>query len=101
MNALDREVPNSNRNQNRGKGLEVAPFGTFVNEPDTDPSIAANRVWANRILERSRDSDLGTATIDDREDFGCRSARIAHRLGHRCRPLMGLAACCRARAHPA
>lgn len=34
---------------------------SFRNTPDTDPSIAANRAWARRILTRSADSALGVA----------------------------------------
>jgi RHH-type proline utilization regulon transcriptional repressor/proline dehydrogenase/delta 1-pyrroline-5-carboxylate dehydrogenase len=36
----------------------------FRNEPDTDPSLPANRAWARRILGRVEDSDLGRATIE-------------------------------------
>jgi len=61
--ALDRAVPKSRRVQNRGKTLEVAAKGAFTNEPDTDPSIAANRVWANGVLARSVDSTLGVDSI--------------------------------------
>lgn len=61
--ALDPVVPKSHRSQNRGATLEVASTREFRNEPDTDPAIAANRVWANRILERSGASDLGAASI--------------------------------------
>jgi len=36
----------------------------FRNAPDTDPSLAANRLWGRRILARSESSTLGTATIE-------------------------------------
>ena len=61
--ALDTVVPSSYRSQNRGKALDIRAATGFTNEPDTDPSIAANRVWANRVLERSVDSTVGNDTI--------------------------------------
>ncbi len=63
IDALDTVVPKSHRVQNRGKVLDPRPREGFANEPDTDPSIAQNRVWANRVLERSVDSTLGNDTI--------------------------------------
>ncbi|MFZ2964569.1 MAG: proline dehydrogenase family protein, partial [Rhodoglobus sp.] len=60
--ALDGTVPSSHRVQQRGRTLAV-PGAGFENEPDTDPSIAANRVWANAVLERSAHSELGVATV--------------------------------------
>jgi RHH-type proline utilization regulon transcriptional repressor/proline dehydrogenase/delta 1-pyrroline-5-carboxylate dehydrogenase len=59
---LDSAVPKANRVQQRGKTLEGGSAG-FHNEPDTDPSIAANRVWANSVLERSAHSTLGGDTV--------------------------------------
>ncbi len=61
--ALDESVPEPHRLQNRSGVLEVAPPSGFRNEPDTDPSIAINRAWARRVLERSADSRLGQGTI--------------------------------------
>jgi len=61
---LDDSVPGSHRVQHRGREIESAD-ATFRNEPDTDPSIAANRQWANGILERSVDSTLGLESIAD------------------------------------
>jgi RHH-type proline utilization regulon transcriptional repressor/proline dehydrogenase/delta 1-pyrroline-5-carboxylate dehydrogenase len=66
MRALDRHVPLSHRVQNRANP-EVEPplaLDAFENEPDTDNSIAANRSWGLRILERSADSRLGVDTIE-------------------------------------
>jgi RHH-type proline utilization regulon transcriptional repressor/proline dehydrogenase/delta 1-pyrroline-5-carboxylate dehydrogenase len=63
IDALDGRVPSSHRVQNRGKVPEPVATTAFANEPDTDPSIAANRVWANRVLERSANSVLGNDTI--------------------------------------
>ncbi|MET4583345.1 RHH-type proline utilization regulon transcriptional repressor/proline dehydrogenase/delta 1-pyrroline-5-carboxylate dehydrogenase [Conyzicola nivalis] len=67
IEALDRHVPLSNRVQNRANP-EVEPpleLDEFQNEPDTDNSIAANRAWGLRILERSATSQLGVETISD------------------------------------
>jgi RHH-type proline utilization regulon transcriptional repressor/proline dehydrogenase/delta 1-pyrroline-5-carboxylate dehydrogenase len=36
---------------------------TFRNESDSDPSRAANRAWAKRILNRAAGSDLGIAAV--------------------------------------
>jgi RHH-type proline utilization regulon transcriptional repressor/proline dehydrogenase/delta 1-pyrroline-5-carboxylate dehydrogenase len=64
LSGLDDEVPASNRVQSRlhSSGLPSDP-GAFENEADTDPSIADNRAWGMRILERSANSDQGMATI--------------------------------------
>ena len=59
---LDAKVPSSHRIQQRGHRLDAGGTG-FENEPDTDPSIAANRVWANSVLERSARSELGAQTV--------------------------------------
>ncbi|MBN9239232.1 MAG: 1-pyrroline-5-carboxylate dehydrogenase [Micrococcales bacterium 70-64] len=59
---LDDVVPSSHRTQHRGHETPVEREG-FHNEPDTDPAIAANRVWANGILERSAHSTTGAETL--------------------------------------
>ncbi|MGV8894933.1 MAG: proline dehydrogenase family protein [Rhodoglobus sp.] len=61
---MDDAVPASNRIQDRAHTLEVPAGDGFFNEPDTDPSIAANRAWAREVLERSAHSTLGVASID-------------------------------------
>ena len=65
IEALDTHVPLSNRVQNRSNPeVELAlDLDEFQNEPDTDNSIAANRAWGLRILERSATSQLGVETI--------------------------------------
>ncbi|WP_411698136.1 bifunctional proline dehydrogenase/L-glutamate gamma-semialdehyde dehydrogenase [Conyzicola sp.] len=66
MEALDREVPGSHRVQDR-TAPEVdqsVALDEFRNEADTDNSIAANRAWGLRILERSATSRLGIDTIE-------------------------------------
>ncbi|MFB2584883.1 proline dehydrogenase family protein [Herbiconiux liukaitaii] len=56
-------VPLPNRRQDRSLAeLEPAP-AEFANAPDTDPSLAANRAWARRILGRIPGSTLGSETI--------------------------------------
>ncbi|QNO37408.1 bifunctional proline dehydrogenase/L-glutamate gamma-semialdehyde dehydrogenase [Protaetiibacter sp. SSC-01] len=60
---LDDEVPPANRTQNRlSPPLPRAPQA-FRNEPDTDPALVANRMWAEGVLERSRTTRLGLDTI--------------------------------------
>ena len=62
---VDEAVPASNRVQSRGHldGLDDRRGLVFVNEPDTDPSIAGNRAWGLSILNRSIDSRLGVETV--------------------------------------
>ncbi len=65
---LDDHVPSSHRVQHRGHELPestdaAAHDGRFHNEPDTDPAIAANRVWANGILQRSASSTTGADSV--------------------------------------
>ena len=64
LEALDDSVPSSHRVQDRAHGIDVPTGAGFANEPDTDPSIAANREWARAVLARSANSILGLATID-------------------------------------
>jgi RHH-type proline utilization regulon transcriptional repressor/proline dehydrogenase/delta 1-pyrroline-5-carboxylate dehydrogenase len=58
-------VPRSNRVQDRRDVLSVAADapGEFRNEPDTDPSIAANRAWGREILRRAESSELGNGLL--------------------------------------
>ncbi len=65
LDDLDDVVPPANRTQNRlSPPLPRAPQA-FRNEPDTDPALVANRVWAEGVLERSRTTRLGLDTIAD------------------------------------
>jgi RHH-type proline utilization regulon transcriptional repressor/proline dehydrogenase/delta 1-pyrroline-5-carboxylate dehydrogenase len=59
---LDADVPSSNRRQNRSAPHVEATNG-FANEPDTDPAIAANRLWARGVLGRVASSRLGADTV--------------------------------------
>jgi RHH-type proline utilization regulon transcriptional repressor/proline dehydrogenase/delta 1-pyrroline-5-carboxylate dehydrogenase len=65
-------VPVSHRVQDRRLLVPIAAVDTapraFANEPDTDPSIAANREWGRQILSRVATSTLG--------DGGVAAARI-------------------------
>ena len=65
-------VPTSHRVQDRRLTVPIAAVETapraFANEPDTDPSIAANREWGRQILSRVPTSTLG--------DVGVAAARI-------------------------
>ncbi|MDH6182231.1 RHH-type proline utilization regulon transcriptional repressor/proline dehydrogenase/delta 1-pyrroline-5-carboxylate dehydrogenase [Microbacteriaceae bacterium SG_E_30_P1] len=72
------------RTQDRASVLEIAADVGFDNEADTDPSLAANRDWGRRVLERSADSRLGagsiaSALVTDAETLDQRIALAAHR----------------------
>lgn len=73
--ALDTAPTRPNRRQDRREEHPLPRSGApFANEPDTDPSLPANREWGRRILERARTTELASATL--------RSARVddAHDL---------------------
>ena len=57
--ALDDSVPEPNR-----RALPLPRTERFENQPDTDPSVAVNREWGLRMLERSQESRLGFGTLD-------------------------------------
>lgn len=65
--ALDEVLPASNRVQDRTAHVPEAPVDTaprpFGNEPDSDPSIAANRAWGRDILTRVAASTLGVDEV--------------------------------------
>ena len=63
LSDLDDTVPSSHRNQHRGHESHEGSHDGFHNEADTDPAIAANRVWANGILARAVESTAGDDTI--------------------------------------
>ncbi|WP_375386123.1 bifunctional proline dehydrogenase/L-glutamate gamma-semialdehyde dehydrogenase [uncultured Microbacterium sp.] len=56
-------VPGPNRVQNRDSEPAPAARDTFVNAPDTDPSLAANREWGEAIRDRMQGSELGLDTV--------------------------------------
>ncbi|REJ08356.1 aldehyde dehydrogenase family protein [Microbacterium bovistercoris] len=57
------EVPGPNRVQNRQLPAPAMPTDGFVNTPDTDPSLSANRIWADGIRARMAGSELGNETV--------------------------------------
>ncbi len=69
--AMPTEVPPSNRVQDRSNrvpeeqrdavAVRLEGPTTFANAPDTDPAIAANRSWGDRIRDRMQPSTLGHA----------------------------------------
>jgi len=63
LDAVDKAVPSSNRTQDRLRPPASASAREFANEPDTDPSIPANRAWGKLVLERSAASRLGAKTL--------------------------------------
>ncbi|WP_291040899.1 bifunctional proline dehydrogenase/L-glutamate gamma-semialdehyde dehydrogenase [Herbiconiux sp.] len=60
-------IPSPNRTQDRSRAELEPAGGGFSNAPDTDPSLPANRQWAERILARVPGSTLGVQTIADVE----------------------------------
>jgi len=56
-------VPGPNRVQDRTAAPVPAPRDGFVNTPDTDPSLAANRAWGDAIRARMEGSTLGDETV--------------------------------------
>ncbi|MCU1546410.1 MAG: aldehyde dehydrogenase family protein [Homoserinimonas sp.] len=65
---LDDPTPISHRVQNRlhplSEVLSTPREPGFRNTPDTDPSISANRVWGQQILQRARAAHLETSAAD-------------------------------------
>ncbi|SEE72161.1 L-proline dehydrogenase [Ruania alba] len=58
------EVPEPHRNQDRSRPQPPARLQGFQNTPDTDPAIAANRAWGDRIRAQMAGSTLGLDTVD-------------------------------------
>ena len=63
LKALDDKVPASNRVQDRRKKASPMPTDSFRNAADTDPAIAANRVWGEAIIAKIAKSTAGTKTV--------------------------------------
>lgn len=61
---LDDVVPVSHRAQNRFLPVAPMPTNAFHNTADTDPAIAANRVWGRAILAHAAASTLGIDTVE-------------------------------------
>ncbi|MET1152777.1 proline dehydrogenase family protein [Arthrobacter sp.] len=63
LEALDDEVPEPGRQQDRRKPEPPRPTDSFDNIPDTDPSLPANLAWGREILARVPTSTLGVDTV--------------------------------------
>ncbi|MFJ2369344.1 bifunctional proline dehydrogenase/L-glutamate gamma-semialdehyde dehydrogenase [Microbacterium sp. NPDC087665] len=61
--SMPTDVPASNRVQDRTQAPAAASRDSFVNTPDTDPSLAANRAWGDGIRSRIATSTLGEETV--------------------------------------
>lgn len=60
------DPPARRRTQDRSTQLPPSPPGArFAGEPDTDPSLPANRAWARAVLARVPGSVLGVAAAAD------------------------------------
>ncbi|MDI6100995.1 bifunctional proline dehydrogenase/L-glutamate gamma-semialdehyde dehydrogenase [Actinoplanes sp. NEAU-A12] len=66
---LSSDVPEPNRVADRFAAVPQSTVGLFVNTPDTDPAVAANRDRVRAVLGRVASSDLGVDVprISDRE----------------------------------
>jgi RHH-type proline utilization regulon transcriptional repressor/proline dehydrogenase/delta 1-pyrroline-5-carboxylate dehydrogenase len=61
--ALDGLVPPTHKVADRYAAVARPTSGAFENTPDTDPSVAANRDWAQAILQRVPTSQLGVDSV--------------------------------------
>ncbi|AZZ56322.1 bifunctional proline dehydrogenase/L-glutamate gamma-semialdehyde dehydrogenase [Rathayibacter iranicus] len=64
VSALDRAVPSAHRVPERFAAAGRPGFGDFRSTPDTDPSVAVNREWAQAILARVPESRAGVDAIE-------------------------------------
>lgn len=63
--ALPHEVPRARRHQDRRRAPEPSMADGFRNTPDTDPSLGANRAWADAIRSKMQGSSLGERTVTE------------------------------------
>ena len=63
VRSMPTEVPGTNRVQDRTTPVAAGLTDGFLNAPDTDPSLAANRTWGDAIRARMKGSELGNATV--------------------------------------
>ncbi|MFD6699921.1 MULTISPECIES: bifunctional proline dehydrogenase/L-glutamate gamma-semialdehyde dehydrogenase [unclassified Microbacterium] len=63
VRAMPTEVPGTNRVQDRTAPVAEGLTDGFLNAPDTDPSLAANRAWGDAIRARMKESTLGNDTV--------------------------------------
>ena len=64
VGSMPTEVPGTNRVQDRTAPAAPGLTDGFLNAPDTDPSLAANRAWGDAIRARMAGSELGNATVE-------------------------------------
>lgn len=64
IETMPTDVPAPNRQQDRAAVPAPAPRDGFENTPDSDPSLAANRAWADGIRSRMAGSSLGNDTVE-------------------------------------
>ena len=64
VRSMPTEVPGTNRVQDRTAPAAPGLTDGFLNAPDTDPSLAANRAWGDAIRARMKESELGNATVE-------------------------------------
>lgn len=64
LDLMPTEPPTPHRVQDRTRPQPSAPRGAFVNAPDTDTSVAANRAWGAEIRARMKNSTLGEETAE-------------------------------------
>ncbi|MCE4026349.1 bifunctional proline dehydrogenase/L-glutamate gamma-semialdehyde dehydrogenase [Microbacterium sp. Au-Mic1] len=64
VRSMPTEVPGTNRVQDRTAPITAGLTDGFLNAPDTDPSLAANRAWGDAIRARMKGSELGNATVE-------------------------------------
>lgn len=70
LNSVTDELPAPKRQQDRTQETSQNIFRCergFVNTPDTDPSLAANRSWGRKILEQSKNTRLGLDILAQHE----------------------------------
>lgn len=65
VKAIDDAIPTPHRVQDRRVEEHRALAASFVNMPDTDPSIPANRDWGRAVLRRSTTTELGVETVKE------------------------------------
>lgn len=63
VKSMPTSVPGPNRVQDRTAKVEPVATDGFQNAPDTDPSLAANRKWADGIRSKMQKSTLGNKTV--------------------------------------
>lgn len=78
--AVDADVPQPNRRQDRREPAEPLDRSGFANTPDTDTSLLPNLSWGKQIRERAASSELGldlvaAATVEDPDELDSIVAR--------------------------